>query len=81
QQLVEGYCGGARSSSVVRYIMNRLYAQPLVIGLGKDAQNYQLTLYQNTGQPIVWQAPKREVDRLKRAIKGQCPGGGVCVIQ
>ena len=81
QQLVQGYCSGVTSSEIVRRIMKQLYTQPLVVAPGRDAQHYRLTLHQSTGQPTQWEAPKQQIDWLKSAIKSECPGGRMCVIQ
>ncbi|MEL6539752.1 MAG: HEAT repeat domain-containing protein, partial [Bacteroidota bacterium] len=74
QQLIEAYCSGLHTSTLVPQIRDRLCTQPLVeASISGRRGYYQLTLYQGVGEPVVWEAPKVPIDRLKKAIRRQNP--------
>ena len=72
QQLIEEYCNGLNDNVLVTQIRGRLCTQSLVESPSRRGY-YQLTLHRGVGEPIVWEAPMEEIDRLKRAIRRQNP--------
>ena len=83
QQLIMLYCTEASvRKALLPSIMNRLYHQPLTLTKKPQANHYQLTLQQKSGDKIVWTAPAKPVEILIKAMRKKCPSqGGNCVIQ
>jgi len=67
RELVVWHCSGC--DGLMEHIVNRLCTQPLVLGPGEGGQLCNLTLHQNVGAPVCWEAPREPINRLKKSIQ------------